>query len=115
MDTFDIVEAVVSAKNDEIKDKFILNYDKLDILREYCEGIDGFIKEHDGCEISANIQDDTNYVSIEIEVMDFVYEKKFKSPIYLDLMERAVSIHFTNRGTDRLGVEFVFPSVWEAK
>lgn len=114
MDTFDIAEAVLSAKSEEIKSDFLVNYDKLDILREYCEAIDIFVENHDGDSVAVSVTDDMK-VSISINIEDFVYESRFKPPVYLDLMERADSIKFTNLGDERLGVEFIFPSIWESK
>ena len=111
MDTFDITEAVVSAKNEEIKRDYIIDYEKVDILREYCEVIDVIMKDQNAYEVTANIRDD-NCVIIAFKSLDFIYEKGFKSPVYLDLIERAVSMNFTHCDGDHIRTEFVFPSVW---
>lgn len=118
MKTFDVVSDVVSAGEDLIGDEYIVDKERFDILKEYCEIIDVFISNHDGTAISANIISG-NKISITIDLFDFMYEKGFKPKSYLDLIERAISVTFTNKskGSDIecIGVEFVFPSIWVAK
>lgn len=115
MKMFDVVSAVIDGRHTDLQERFHINEEYLDILREYCDIIDVMISNHDGSEITADILEENNNISITVELSDFTYETKFKPRSYLDLMERAVSMKFTNRGSERLGVEFVFPSVWEAK
>lgn len=115
MNVFDIVNACILGYTEEIGDNYEINSEKLDILREYCDTLDMFISNHDGKSATVDVIPESNYISIELDLFDFIYEKKFKSPAYLDLLERAISVVFTNKGEDRIGVEFIFPSVWDKK
>lgn len=115
MKTFDVVSDVISTSKDLIGDEYIVDKERLDILKEYCDVIDVFISNHDGTAISVNIISG-NKISITVDLFDFMYEKGFKPKSYLDLIERAISVRFINKskGSDVecMGVEFVFPSIW---
>lgn len=115
MKTFDVVSAVIEGKDAVIGDNYALDAEAVDILREYCDVVDVIMSDNDGNELTAEVCDDTNHISIAIELSDLTYETKYKSRSYIDLMERAIKIKFSSVNAERVRMTLVFPSVWKQR
>lgn len=84
--------------------------ERLDILREYCEAIDGFIPEFDGEFLDVNVNDD---MGIEIKAAFQLISVGRMPHRFYDTANRAVSLRFSADNDCRVVVEFEFPSLWE--
>lgn len=113
MKTFDIVNAVVRAKADDLAETHKVNEESLDILREYCGVIDNIVEECFGDQITADIVTDSNLVFIEIVLASFVYETKFKPRAYLSLIEQAIRVDFDRVEPDNISMKFILPTVFD--
>ena len=114
MKTFDIVDAMVQAHTEELGDEMVLNEKSVEILRSYCDVIDTFIEDNDGRGVEADIVGN-NLIAVSAEMFGFIYEKKFKSPLYLELIKRSIKVSFKNVDGDYIKATFVFPRVWNKK
>lgn len=112
--TFDIVDAVVQNKADELSGEYVINDESLDILSQYCDVIDNILEECFGDQITADVIDN-NLVVIEIVLSSFVYESRFKPRSYLSIIERAICVDFSRVRPDKVSMKFVFPSVFNKK
>ena len=113
MKTFDIVKSVIDAKSEELGFEYMVSNKSCDILKKYCDVIDKFIDDQDAEAITADVSDDEHFIIIALDVINFVYEKEFKSKTYLDLFERAIRIDVGNLGNDYMRIVFTFPTVWD--
>lgn len=109
---FDVVNMVVEEASEQFKPIWRVDNDKLDILHEYCDAINGILKEFDGDSIDVDIDDIKMTISITIECEDLTIESKEHQ--FHQLVERAVKFGFS-KSTEReaMCVNFVFPSVWD--
>lgn len=109
---FDVVNMVVEEASDRFKPLWKVDEEKLDILHEYCDAIDGILKEFDGDSVDVDIDEIKMTISITIECEDLTIESKEHQ--FHQLVERAVKFGFAKSAErEVMCVNFVFPSVWD--
>lgn len=110
MKVFDVVDAFIAGLDDVCTGVTMVDSDKVDILREYCDVIDIILSECGGCKSSVSIEPRTNNISISIEVA--VFSANRFNQLYFDLIERSVSLTVFNANNGNVGIKFMFPSVF---
>lgn len=109
---FDVVNMVVEEGSNQFKPLWKVDQEKLDILHEYCDAIDGILKEFDGDSIDVDIDDIKMTICITIECEDLTIESKEHQ--FHQLVERAIEFGFEkSKEREVMCVKFVFPSVWD--
>lgn len=111
MKTFDIVDGVVQVKSEELGGSFKVNSEKLDILREYCDVVDGILDFWSGKSIECEVVGEKNYIVVSIVVAALTIDETNK--VVCDLIERAVVFAVGNTSDNDLRIDFTFPSVWD--
>jgi len=107
---FDVVNMVVEEASDRFKPLWKVDKEKLDILHEYCDAIDGILKEFAGDSVDVDIDEIKMTISITIECEDLTIESKEHQ--FHQLVERAVKFCFSKSSErEAMCVNFVFPSV----
>lgn len=109
---FDVVNMVVEEGSNQFKPLWKVDQEKLDILHEYCDAIDGILKEFDGDSIDVDIDDIKMTICITVECEDLTIESKEHQ--FHQLVERAIGFGFEkSKEREAMCVKFVFPSVWD--
>ena len=117
MKAFDIVEAVVTVKTEELGDSYELQEDRLEILEDYCNVIDMILAEPGNNSVSADVVSKHNFIVVTITLPCFTISDNFlvSNKEVCDLIERCVcfAVGHTKDGRDDIRIDFTFPSVWE--
>ena len=109
---FDVVNMVVEEASDRFKPLWKVDKEKLDILHEYCDAIDGILKEFSGDSVDVDVDEIKMTISITIECEDLTIESKEHQ--FHQLVERAIKFGFSKSPErEAMCVNFVFPSVWD--
>ena len=110
MKVFDVVEAYIIGRTEDVSDKYIINDESMSILKDYCGVIDQIMREWSGDGIDVDIVGENNYVVISITVSAMLMD--VYHPQYFDLLDRAVALAVCNTEENDLRMDFTFPSVW---
>ena len=113
MKVFEVVSAYIDEYCDDIGESYAVDKESVGILETYCSVIDEMIEDGWGSEFTVDVVGDDMLMSIEFSVVDFTYQPALQSKVYLDLIERAVSIDFSSNDGESVSVTFLFPSVFK--
>lgn len=109
---FDAVEMVIDDANESRELLgYKLNGEKLDELEELCDIIDSLMDDCEGSGIEAEVDKSDMTVHIRIECVDL--EISDKHPEFIEPFKKSKSCGFFLTEDELLGVEFVFPGVWD--
>jgi hypothetical protein len=108
---FDIAEMVIDEATKQFKHLAILDNDRVDILKDYCDAIDNLSDEFDGTEINVSVDSINGFVIITLTCEEIIIERI--SHMFYELVERTVSLKFYETNNGKLNVEFTFPSLWK--
>lgn len=111
MKVFDVVEAYIIGRTEEVADKYTVNEESLSILGDYCGVIDQIMNEWSGDGLDVDIVGENNLVVISITVSAMLMD--IYHPQYFDLIDRAVALAVCNTEENDLRMDFTFPSVWD--
>lgn len=109
---FDIAEMVIDEATRQFFPIWIVNEEKKEVFRQYCDVLDSISKEFDGEAFEIDVDDIKMTISIKLYCNEFTIENK-SHPFY-ELAKRALSMSFGYEKEDRnMSVEFIFPSIWD--
>lgn len=107
---FDIVDAYI--KNcDDVNNGCVIDTNKYDILRTYCEVMDEIMEVWGGSAIEVNIVTKRRFVCISLEVDTFTAMTIDQH--YFDVIERCVCFATGITDNQMVRMDFTFPSVFK--
>ena len=109
---FDVLDTIIDEANKRFAPRWIVNNEKSDILKEYCDAIDFISQEIDIVEIEAEIDEESMEIIITIGCEGEIIVQSESNTFY-DLIERTVRFAFSAPHDDALLVKFVFPGIWD--
>ena len=109
---FDIVSMVLEDANDRFSPLFTPVAERVDILKQYCDAIDGLIDANGGEEFECEVNEDDMTVTLAFVVEDIVVDRPATDK-FQQLIARSVSVTVAPVDGDHIRVSFVFPSLWE--
>lgn len=108
---YTVLEPVIEETSSRFGALWKKNDKNVEILKQYCDAIDGFMEEFEAVGMSAEVCEEDLTIHITMECEDMVMDKK--THMFYQIMMRALSVKFSVSEDNNLNVEFVFPSVWE--
>ncbi len=106
---FDVVSMVVEEATSQFAPIFKLNNENYKVLEQYCSALDALAAEFGGESFEVDIDDIAMTIAITMECENITIESPTHKFFALAQCAKSIGFH-TNEG--RLGVKFVFPSVW---
>lgn len=106
---FDVVNSVVEEAMNQLSKLWVLDLERLDILKQYCGVIDSVVDEFEGDSFEVEIDDITLEVHIEFACKRIEFNKKNR--ILLKLIGRSVSTQIKTTDDGMLALHFMFPSL----
>lgn len=108
---FDIAEMVIGEAAKQFSPIWIVDEEKKEIFKQYCDVLDSISEEFDGEAFEIDVDDVRMTISVKLFCRELTIEDK-SHPFYA-LAKRALSMSFEYEKEDRnMSVEFVFPSIW---
>jgi hypothetical protein len=109
---FDIAEMVIDEATKQFFPIWIVNEEKKETFKQYCEALDSISDEFYGEAFDVDVDDAKMAISIKLFCSEFTIEDK-SHPFYA-LAKKSLSMSFAYEKEDRnMSVEFVFPSIWD--
>lgn len=108
---YDVVTMVTDEATKQFSPTFRENAESKSILSQYCGVIDKLAEEFGGESFEVEVDDIKMTISIRMECSDIVIQSH--DHLFYKLITHALSIRFMCIDSDKLGVEFTFPSIWE--
>lgn len=109
---FDVVSEIVSEANKRFEPIWKISAEKYDILKQYCEILDGVSSEFSGISFEVEVNEITMEIGILIECEDEIVITD-NTHVFYEITKRSVQHGFSVSEEGNLLVKFVFPSVWE--
>lgn len=109
---FDVVSIVVEEATKQYSPDFVLNDNKLRILKQYCDAIDYIKDEINATEYEAEIIDDNKTVSISIECSNLFVDSV--NHAFCHLLRRSIACTLSYVDDDTFKINFIFPSLWDS-
>lgn len=110
--SYDIASMVIEDANKKFAPSYIIQQDRLDIFRQYCDVFDKMLKEFNGETFEVSVDEITMRVKIEIGIDDLTVDSDDRR-IYTELLARAISFSFHVGTESPMLVKLEFPSLWD--
>lgn len=110
--SYDVASMIIEEASDKFAPSYIIQQDRLDIFRQYCDVFDKMIKEFNGETFEVSVDEITMRIKIEIGIDDLTIDSDDRR-IYTDLLARAISVSFHVGVDSPMLVKLEFPSLWD--
>lgn len=111
-DCYDVVSFSIDAASKTFSPIFVVNNDRLDILKNYCENIDKLSERFGGVYYDTEVDEEDMTIRISLGCHEFeVYD--VMDP-FCSLVNRSMSFSVSKAEEhDCIELTFIFPSIWE--
>ena len=108
---FDVVSEVVDEATNRFSPIWKPVSENINILRQYCDGIDNIADEFDGVSYEVSVDEITMDISLSLTCKEITVLSG--DHILYKLLERVCSCEFSSPDPDTICITFTFPPIWE--